>query len=69
MMAEIKEATTNFARVLGSASKIVLLMLVGTLCIALFTGQIDAVLFEKAVLLVLGYYFGKTEVSGPKSSM
>ena len=67
MMQSMKDTVANFTKVLGSASKIVLLMVTITLCVALFVGKVDAGLFEKALLLVLGYYFGKTQVTGPES--
>lgn len=63
MMATIKDGASRFGKVMGSATKIVLLVITGTLCAALFTGHIDAGLFENATMLVLGAYFGKTAVS------
>lgn len=69
MMATIKNSIDGFGRLMSSASKVVLLLVAGTLCAALFTGHVDATLFEKALLLVLGFYFGKTDVSGSRESM
>ncbi len=54
----------NISRMLTSASKIVLLMLTATLCVALFTGHIDQALFNNALMMVLGAYFGKTQITG-----
>ena len=64
MMETVKEGVNKFTTVLGSASKLVLLAVTGTLCAALFTGHVDATLFEKALLLILGFYFGSNTVSG-----
>jgi hypothetical protein len=50
---------------LKSATKIVLLLLVITLCvitayITFLTGEIPPTPFGEALMLVLGFYFGKT---------
>lgn len=57
----------NITRVLGSASKMVLLMFSGATCAALFTGHIDQEIFNAAMMMVLGFYFGKTQVSNLES--
>ena len=64
MMDIIKDLSGSLSRVLGSASKIVLLMFAGATCAALFTGHIDANVFSAAMMLVLGFYFGKNVTSG-----
>lgn len=58
----------NISQVIGSASKLVLLMFAGATCAALFTGHIDSQQFNAAMMMVLGFYFGKTSVSGSNSS-
>lgn len=47
-------------QLLKSASKIVLLLFSVACVAALFTGAIGADLFEKALLMVLTYYFTKS---------
>lgn len=59
MMDIIKDITSSLARVLGSASKLVLLMFALTTCIGLFLGKIDAPMFGGAMMMVLGFYFGQ----------
>jgi len=49
-------------KILSSASKIVLLLFTVACVIALFTGHIGADLFEKALLMILTYYFTKAIV-------
>lgn len=58
----------QLGKVLGSASKIVLLMFAGSTCAALFTGHIDSAIFSAAGMLVLGFYFGSTKVNGSTDS-
>lgn len=41
-----------------SATKIVLLVMVITLCVGLFRGVVDAKDFNNALLMVLAFYFG-----------
>jgi uncharacterized membrane protein len=45
---------------LKSASRIVLLLFAVGCVVALFTGHIGSDLFEKALLMVLTYYFTKS---------
>lgn len=47
-------------QILKSASKIVLLLFSLACVIALFAGKIGADLFEKALLMILTYYFTKS---------
>ena len=68
MMDIIKDCAGKFSQILGSASKLVLLIFAGTVCAALFTGHIDSQIFNAALMMVLGFYFGKTSVSGTDSS-
>lgn len=67
MMDIIKEITGSISRVLGSASKIVLIMFSGATCAGLFTGHIDLPTFNAAMMMVLGFYFGKTQISNGDS--
>lgn len=62
------EIVKNVSSMLGSASKFVLLMLTASACVALFTGHLDQQVFNNAFLMVLGAYFGKTQVSGTEKS-
>lgn len=41
-----------------SATKIVLLLMVLTLCVGMFRGVIDSKDFNNALLMVLAFYFG-----------
>lgn len=43
-------------------------MLTAAACVALFTGHIDQDLFNNALMMVLGAYFGKTQISGTEES-
>lgn len=58
------EIIKNMSSMLGSASKLVLILFTGTACVALFTGDIDQQLFNNALMMVLGAYFGKTQITG-----
>lgn len=68
MMANIKEAASNFGKVMGSASKIVLLTFAFTICIGLFTSHVDLETFKQASTMVLTYYFAKSQISGDTNS-
>lgn len=68
MMETVKNGASGFASLMGSASKVVLLMFAAAMTVGIFTGHIDGGLFENAAMLVLGAYFGKTAVSGPVES-
>ncbi len=59
MMDIIKDLSGSLSRVLGSASKLVLLMFSGATCVGLFTHVIDMQTFSAAMMMVLGFYFGQ----------
>lgn len=62
------EIVKNVSGMLSSASKLVLLMLTAAACIGLFTGHIDQQVFNNALMMVLGAYFGKTQITGTAAS-
>lgn len=48
-----------------SATKLVLVIMVGTLCAGLFMGVIDPKDFKDAMLMVLAFYFGGKAATSP----
>jgi len=42
-----------------NATNVVLIMMIGTLCVALFTGNIEQAVFADALKIILPFFFGK----------
>ena len=45
-----------------SATKVVLLLFAVTTCVGVFTGNIDSATFEKALTVIIVFYFGQKAV-------
>lgn len=51
-----------------SATKLVLIMMVLTVCLGLFNGVVDSKDYINALLMVLAFYFGRSNPTPPSAT-